>query len=394
MKQGIVASDLLLLVILAILTGIIGGWYLPHWVVRTFLTFNGLFSQFLGFMVPLLIIGLIAPGITDLGKGVGRLLVYTVALSYGFTVFAGMLTYGSALLTYPYILHTTSASALASFTSPQQLTLYFTLPIAPIMDVATALTLAFVLGLGASFTSSQILRGLLSDLRAVVYKVISNVIIPVLPLYVFGVFMGMAANGQVAGVVSVFFKVVIFLFALTLLILAIQFAIAALVSKKNMFAIWKAMLPAYFTALGTSSSAATIPVTYRQVQSLGVREGVAGFTVPLCASIHMAGSTIKIVGCSLALLWLTGNNLDSVHFTGFIFLVSLAMVAGPGVPGGAVMAAVGVLQQMLGFDEQMLGLMITLYIAMDSFGTACNVAGDGAVSVIIDSLYKEKQNYI
>ena len=244
MKKGINSSDLLLLVLFAIAFGIIGGWYFPHWLVRIFLTFNGLFNQILGFMVPLLIIGLIAPGIAELGKGAGRLLAYTVLLSYGFTVFAGLITYGTALLSYPYILNMMSSSSLASFANPQQLSLYFTIPISPMMDVTTALTLAFVMGLGVSFTSSQILKGLLFEIRAIVYKVISAVIIPLLPLYVLGVFMNMTVNGQVASVSVVFSKVIIFLFLVTLLVLLIQYAIAGWVAHKKPFAMLKTMLPA------------------------------------------------------------------------------------------------------------------------------------------------------
>lgn len=379
-------------VVLAIVLGVACGIFFPAWLARIFVTFNGLFAQFLDFIIPLIILGLIAPGIAELGRDAGKMLLATVALAYGFTLFAGFFAYGTATLVYPWILH--PASSLTVFEAPQELTAYFSLGMTPMFDVVTALVLAFVLGLGMAFTGGETLKKAMFDFRSIIYKVIAKVIIPLLPLYIFGIFLNMTISGQVVTVLEAFAKLIVLLFILTLIMLLLQFAIAGLVAKKNPFKMLKIMLPAYFTALGTSSSAATIPVTYRQVQLLGVREGVAGFTVPLCASIHMSGSTIKITTCAFAIILMTGGQIEFWQFAGFICMLGVSIVAGPGVPGGAIMAALGVLQKMLGFNEQMLGLMIALYIAMDSFGTACNVTGDGAIAVIVDKLYPEKNNYI
>lgn len=376
-------------IILAIILGIACGMIFPEWLARVFMTFNGLFGQFLGFVVPLIILGLIAPGIAELGRDAGKMLLSTVVLAYGFTLFAGFFAYGSAALVYPHILH--PVGSLAVFEAPRELAAYFSLEIAPTFDVITALALAFVLGLGMAFEGGDTLKKLMFDFRCIIHKVISKVIIPLLPLYIFGIFMSMTVSGQVSAVLEVFAKIIILLFILTIMMLLIQFLIAATVAKKNPLKMLRTMLPAYFTALGTSSSAATIPVTYKQVKALGVREGVAGFTVPLCANIHMSGSTIKITACAMAIVLMTGGEIEFWRFAGFICMLGVSIVAGPGVPGGAIMAALGVLQKMLGFNEQMLGLMIALYIAMDSFGTACNVTGDGAIAVIIDKLYPEKK---
>ncbi len=379
---------LLPLVAAAIVLGIVCGLFFPDWLVRVFLTFNGLFGQFLGFVVPLLIVGLIAPGIAELGKDSGRLLLYTVLLAYGFTLFAGFFTFGVAALSYPWVLD--ASASLVAFAAPQELAPYFTLPIAPLMDVTTALVLAFTLGLGLAFGKGETLKHCLYDFREIIHKVIAAVIIPLLPLYIFGIFLNMTVNGQAAEVLAVFAKIIVLIFIITLVILFIQFAVAGVIGRKNPWTMLKTMLPAYFTALGTSSSAATIPVTYRQVQRLGVEEDIAGFTVPLCANIHMSGSTIKITACAMAIILLTGGQLHFWQFAGFICMLGISIVAGPGVPGGAIMASLGVLQKMLGFNEEMLGLMIALYIAMDSFGTACNVTGDGAISVIIERIYRKK----
>ena len=388
MLKKIFSWGLLPWVAAAIMAGIVCGLFFPDWLVRLFLTFNGLFGQFLGFIVPLLILGLIAPGIAELGKDAGKLLVFTVILAYGFTLFAGFFTYGAAALTYPWVLDVTAS--LASFTQAPELTAYFTLPIPPFMDVTSAIIFAFVLGLGMAFIEGDILKKAMYDFRAIIYKVISVVIIPLLPLYIFGIFLNMTSAGQVAAVLAVFAKIIILIFIITLVVLLIQFGIAGAVSGQNPLKMLGTMLPAYFTALGTSSSAATIPVTYKQVQALGVREDIAGFTVPLCANIHMSGSTIKITACAMAIVLLTGGELYFWQFAGFICMLGISIMAGPGVPGGAVMASLGVLQKMLGFNEEMLGLMIALYIAMDSFGTACNVTGDGAVSVIVNKIYQQE----
>ena len=172
-------------------------------------------------------------------------------------------------------------------------------------------------------------------------------------------------------------------------VLVLQFVIAGGFAKKNPFKLLLNMMPAYFTALGTQSSAATIPVTLQQTRKNGVSEDVAGFTVPLCATIHMSGSTLKIVACALALMIMQGIPYDFGMFAGFICMLGITMVAAPGVPGGAIMASLGLLQSMLGFNDEAQALMIALYIAMDSFGTACNVTGDGAIAVIMDKIMKK-----
>ena len=143
------------------------------------------------------------------------------------------------------------------------------------------------------------------------------------------------------------------------------------------------MLPAYFTALGTQSSAATIPVTLERTRAMGVNEDIAGFVIPLCATIHMSGSTLKIVSCAIALMILQGIPFDGLMFAGFIGMLAITIIAAPGVPGGAIMASLGLLSSMLGFSQQDCAMMIALYIAMDSFGTACNITGDGAISLIV-----------
>ena len=376
-------------IIIAIALGIVCGLFFPGWIVRIFLTVNSLFGNFLNFIIPLLILGLVAPGIADLGKGAGRLLLITALLAYGFTLFSGFFTYFTCDLSYPWLLNTSDKlSAVADNTVALQP--YFTVEMPAVMGVMSALILAFTLGLGMSVIDGNRLKSVMDDFKDIINQVITAVIIPVLPLYIFGIFLNMTNSGQVAGVMNVFLKIIVVIFVMTVVLLFIQFFIAGMVGKKNPLRLFRNMLPAYMTALGTQSSAATIPVTLEQTIRNGVRPDLAGFVIPLCATIHLSGSTMKIVACSMAIMLMSGMEINFAQLAGFIMMLGIAMVAAPGVPGGAIMAALGLLQSMLGFDETAQGLMIALYIAMDSFGTATNVTGDGAIAVIVDRINSGK----
>lgn len=384
MKLGLLPK-----IIIAIALGIVCGLFFPGWLVRIFLTINGLFGNFLNFIIPLLILGLVAPGIADLGKGAGRLLLITALLAYGFTLFSGFFTYFTCDLVYPWLL--TSADSLSGVKdSAEELVPYFTVEMPTVMGVMSALILAFTLGLGMSVIDGDRLKLVMEDFKDIINKVITAVIIPLLPLYIFGIFLNMTSSGQVAGVMSVFLKIIVVIFVMTVVLLFIQFFIAGTVGKKNPFRLFRNMIPAYMTALGTQSSAATIPVTLEQTIKNGVRPDLAGFVIPLCATIHLSGSTMKIVACSMAIMLMSGMEIYFAQFAGFIMMLGIAMVAAPGVPGGAIMAALGLLQSMLGFDETAQGLMIALYIAMDSFGTATNVTGDGAIAVIVERINEKR----
>ena len=190
---------------------------------------------------------------------------------------------------------------------------------------------------------------------------------------------------------TVFIQIIGIIFALHIVVLILQFSVAGIVTKRNPFKLLVTMLPAYFTALGTQSSAATIPVTLKQTIKNKVNEDVAGFVIPLCATIHLSGSTLKIVSCAIALMMMHNTPVEASNMIYFICMLGVVMVAAPGVPGGAIMAAISVLQSILGFDESQIALMIALYITMDNFGTACNVTGDGAIALIIDKIYKSKK---
>ncbi len=376
-------------ILVAIVLGAVLGGFLPHWLIRTLLTFNVLFSQFLNFIVPLIIVAFVTVAIANVGRQAGRLLVITTVIAYLSTIGAGLMSLGTANWLFPSLI--SASNHLRAAGAHDALTPFFSIEIPPLMSVMTAIVTAFVLGIGLAYMDGRgALRQAAEDLSHIVERTISAVILPLLPLYIFGIFVDMVAKGEVAHVLSVFAKIIVIIFALHILLLLIQYCIAGAVSGRNPIRCLLNMLPAYFTALGTQSSAATIPVTLRQVQHNGVAPGVAGFVVPLCATIHLSGSMLKIVACAIALMMMQGISYTTGSMIGFIFMLAVTMIAAPGVPGGAIMAALGVLQSMLGFGEEDQALMIALYIAMDSFGTAANVTGDGAISLIVNTLWKQE----
>lgn len=382
---------LLLRIIAAIALGIGAGYVMPIWGARIFMTFNAIFSQFLGFLIPLLILGYVAPAIADIGSKAGKMLVATVLIAYGMTLIAGLFSFGVGAWLFPDLispLSTLAAPTTVPSTSP---TPYFTVEMPPLFGVMSALVLAFVMGLGMAYCNSSALKKGFNEFRQIISRTIMAVIIPLLPVYIFGIFMNMTIEGEVGRVLTTFVSIIAVIFAMHVALLLGQFSLAGSITRRNPLKLLKTMLPAYFTALGTQSSAATIPVTLRQVKQLGVDESVAGFTVPLCATIHMAGSTLKITACALALMIMQGMPWNFGMFFGFIAMLGITIIAAPGVPGGAIMASLGLLTSMLGFSEADNAMMIALYIAMDSFGTACNVTGDGAISLIINRIFQRKQ---
>ena len=381
-KPGLLAQ-----IIIAIVLGIGAGIISPALPVRIFVTFNGLFSEFLAFIIPLIIVGLVAPAIADIGKGAGKMLAVTALLAYVATLFSGFTSYAVGETFFPKLI--TRDIPLSEISEAKGVVPFFTIDIPEPLNVMTALVMAFTLGLGMANLNTSYLKNVFIDFRDIIVKTIQKVILPLLPIYIFGIFFNMTHSGQVFSVLSVFIKIIGIIFILHILLLIFQYIIAGIIAGKNPFRILANMMPAYFTALGTQSSAATIPVTLKQTIKNGVNEDTAGFVIPLCATIHLSGSTMKIVACALALMMMQGI---PKMMSGFIFMLGITMVAAPGVPGGAIMASLGILSSMLGFDDNAQALMIALYIAMDSFGTACNVTGDGALAVIIDRWFGKKKS--
>jgi Na+/H+-dicarboxylate symporter len=377
-------------ILIAIVLGIAVGLFLPLPAVRIFTTFNGIFGNFLQFLIPLIIVGLVTPAIAGIESGAGKLLLVTVIVAYLDTVCAGLFSYLTSVSVFPGLIHGGSVADIAEKTSGAEP--YFTISIPPMMDVMTSLVFAFLLGLGMAFFRSATLMKVADEFKDIISKTIEKAIIPLLPVYIFGIFLEMTETGQAFKVLKVFIAIIGVIFVMHILVLIFQYCVAGAFVKRNPFKLLGNMMPAYFTALGTSSSAATIPVSLEQTKKNGVSDEIAGFTIPLCATIHLSGSTLKIVACSVALMMMQGMPFNFGMFFGFILMLGVMMVAAPGVPGGAIMAALGILGSMLGFGEQEQALMIALYITMDSFGTACNVTGDGAIALVMDKFFKSRKN--
>ncbi|MBE6398082.1 MAG: dicarboxylate/amino acid:cation symporter [Lentisphaerae bacterium] len=375
----------------AIVLGISIGGFVPAPFVRGVNTFTAVFDQFIKFMVPLIIIGLVAPAIAETGRGAGKMLVATVALAYASTLFAGFLGYFVAAAAFPSLVSGETAKAVGE--AAKTFAPYVTIKIPAMLDVMSALVASFILGIGMIFAEADVMKRGFIEFRTIITKTISVALVPLLPFYIFGIFLDMTAAGKTKTVMSTFAAIIAVFTILTFVVILVQFCIAGAIARKNPLKAICTMLPAYFTALGTSSSAATIPVTRAQTIRNGVSPEVADFVVPLCATVHLAGSTVKLVACAVALLLMEGDvsHLNAATFAGFIAMTGLVMVAAPGVPGGAVMAALGILESILGFDQAQLALMITLYVATDSIGTACNITGDGAIAMIMDRISRKRR---
>ncbi|KIH71724.1 dicarboxylate/amino acid:cation symporter [Salinicoccus roseus] len=357
-------------------------------LVRLLLTLESILGSFIFFMIPLIILFFIANGISKIGTGSGKVVGATLGTAYISTLGAGILAYLVAMMVMPRITDGGNVPEEGAGLEP-----FFEFEIAPLMDILTALVLAFAFGIVITITRSELMQKWFEEGKNIVEFLIEKVVIPILPFYIAGVFAGMASQGTVFDTLAVFGVVLLVAILLHWVWITIQYTIAGALLGKNPFKMIKTMMPAYFTALGTMSSAATIPVTLRQTKENGIRNRIADFVIPLCANIHLSGSTITIVSCSIAVMSVLPDYELPGFFTmlGTIMLLGVVMIAAPGVPGGAIMAASGVLMTNLGFTEAAVAFMIALYMAQDSFGTAANITGDGAVSGVIDA-YERKLN--
>ena len=374
---------LILRLLAGILIGALIGTLAPETVTRVLITLKVVLGGLIGFLIPLIILFFIASGISGLGKSSGRLLASAVGLAYTSTILAGLLAFLVGITAMP-VLQTTAD------TIPEHAKLapFFQLDIAPLMGVITALAMAFLFGIGIAYTQSPTLKSVVDEGKRIIEATIAVVVLPLLPVYVGCIFAELAAEEAVFATLRIFIAVLGIVILTHWTWLLVQYAVAAIVARRNPLVLLKNMLPAYFTAVGTMSSAATIPVTLRSVKKNCRHEPVVDFAVPLCATIHLSGSMITIVLCSLAVISLN-LHLDMPglgQMLPAILLLGLIMIAAPGVPGGAIMAALGVRTEMLHFSDAALGLMIALYMAQDSFGTATNVTGDGAINQILDRL--------
>ncbi|GHG01069.1 dicarboxylate/amino acid:cation symporter [Thalassotalea marina] len=379
--------NLVLKLIAGIVAGILVGLYAPDFIVQLVFTAQNLIGQLIKFTIPLIILFYIASGIASLPKGSGSLLGKTVGLAYGSTIVAGIL----AFIVASNVLPDLTAGSVAEASHGEKVQGFIDFQVKPLFDVMTALAVAFIFGIGISATNANSLRTTLNEAKDIIEMLLSKVIIPALPFYIAGVFADMTVDGSVFTTLKTFGVVLILAVIMHWVWIAVLYVVTGAATGKSPALLLKNMMPAYFTALGTMSSAATIPVSLKANKANKVSDGVANFTVPLCASIHLSGSTITIITCATAVMIMTPElSLPSIGgIIGFILMLGVTMIAAPGAPGGAVMSALGLLASMLGFSDAALALMIALYMAQDSFGTACNVTGDGAIALWVDKFAGE-----
>ena len=379
---------LFLKVLAAIAGGALLGLVAPEVLVRIFKTFNVLFAQLLKFIIPLLILGLVTPAIAHVGKGAGKMLLTVMGIAYLSTICAGFFAHvcGSNLLP----LYLTAGELSGDAATAKEFLPYIDLKIPPICDVLTALLLSFMIGVGIIVTDAGGLRKGFDEFGNIVRLTIERVIIPMLPWYVFTMICEMSARGVVAVVLGSGAKIILTGVVLSVIYLVIQYCIAGAIAGKNPFKCLWNMLPAYFTAFSICSSSAAIPVTSECTRKNGIPDDIVDFTIPLCSTVHMCGSTIKLAVSSIAVAYLTGTPLPFAVYVHFVLMQGIAAVAAPGVMGGVLMASIGLLESIMGFSPEQTALVMTLYLALDGYGPACNVTGDGAIALIINRLFGNK----
>jgi len=381
---------LLIRLILGIGGGILIGMTGIEVLIKIFVTFTSLFGSVLSFTVPLIIFAFITNGIAELGSGSSKLLLLTVIISYCSTVLMGGTAAIIDMSIFPSILSGQTLTDIV--TSREKIEPFLKIEIPPIMPVMTALIFSFILGIGLSHKKDSPLRKGFNDFHDIIATFVSKGLIPLLPIYIIGVFANITYTGQAGTILSSFAKVFAIVLPLQWGAIFIQFSIASAITKKNFFQLIKTMMPAYFTALGTQSSAASIPVTTQCMKDNGVTNKVAEFVASLCSNIHMSGSVISITSTAIAVMILYNFEYSIITMIPFILMLAVIIVAAPGIPSGVIFAALGILQSMMGFDESMLALMISLHVAQDSFGTACNITGDGAIALVVDEISYKTTN--
>ena len=389
MKNLSLIKRIFVAIILGILIGLGCSYINLDIPIRILMTFNSIFGNLLSFLIPLIIVGFIVPGIASLENKSGKGLFITTLISYASTFLIGILTFFIGRAVLPKFI--VSASLLS--TGLVNVDPYFTIDITPMFGVMSALVFAFLLGIGISRIKNSYLLKVSEEFNHVVSLTIKNVLIPLVPIYILSIFSKLSYNGEIFTTLKSFGFVYLVLFSIQVSYLVVQYALAGTLKKENPLKLLKNMIPAYMTALGTQSSAATIPVTLNCTKENKVDQDVADFVIPLGATINLAGDTITLVLASMAVMYMKGQVPTFSIMLPFIVMLGVTMVAAPGVPGGGVMAALGLLEGMLGFGNVEKSLMIALHAAQDSFGTATNITSDGAISILVESILKKDKNY-
>ena len=382
--------------VLGVLAGILVGLWaggasaggLGETVMQVILTVKNLLGSLISFCVPLIVIGFIAPSITRLKSNASRMLGLSLLLAYTSSVCAALLSAGAGFVLIPGMSIQSSAEGLR--TAPE---LLFQLEISPIMPVISALVFSVLIGLAATWNQAGTIIRLLEEFQHIVLEVVTRIIIPILPFFIAGTFCGLAYEGSITRQLPVFLLVILIVLVGHYLWLAVLYGLAAVYSGENPWQVLRHYGPAYLTAVGTMSSAATLAVALDGARKSSVlRRDLVDFGIPLFANIHLCGSVLTEVFFVMTVSKVLYGVLPAPGtMVLFCLLLGVFAVGAPGVPGGTVMASLGLITSVLGFDNNGTALMLTIFALQDSFGTACNITGDGALTLILTG-YAKKHN--
>ena len=376
--------NLFVKVLMAIAAGALLGMVAPDFLVRILKTFNVLFAQVLKFVVPLLVLGLVTPAIANVGKNAGKMLLTVMVVAYISTICAGFFSHAVSSNIFP--LYLSKGELSTDIVKAKEFIPFIELKIPPVCDILTALLLSFMIGVGIIFTDAGALKKAFNEFGNIVKITIEKVIIPLLPWYILAMMAGMTAGGKIVSLLVVFLCMILVSWAVTLAYLVLMYCVTGAYARRNPFkALW-GMRSAYLTAFATCSSAASIPVSLENVKGLGVRDEVAELVVPLCATIHLAGSMIKLVCCATAFILLSGGTVGVGSMSAFIFVMTVTAIAAPGVPGGVITSSLGALASILFLTPEQCSMLMTVYLAMDGVGSSCSVGGHGAIALAVDRI--------
>ena len=379
---------LILKIFAGIVVGILLGLFSPMELIKVMSSIGFVLGQYIRFVIPLLIIAFVAKGVAEFGQKAGKALLLGLILAYVSTICAELLGFSVATVFFPHL-----GIVPGSVVSAIKITPYLRIEIPAAISIMGALVFAIILGLGITRIESPTITGFIQEFNSIIGDLIRHGLIPVFPYFVCTVFMEITAKGQLIPTIKAFFLVLLLIIPTQWVWLAVLYTIAGLYTRKNAFFVLKSMLPAYFTAMGTMSSAATLPVALECAGKVPfLRKESVNFCIPLFNIAHLPGAAAAITMSAMVVTILTKGQMPSLEtFLPFIILLGFIEVAAVGVPGGSVTAALGILESVLGLDQSGLGLMVALFMIQDSFGTATNVTGDAALTMIVDkAMHKEE----
>lgn len=372
--------------LLGIIIGVILGQVFPESVMKVVVTLQYIMGQLITFCVPLIIIGFIAPSITKLGKNASRLLGVAIVIAYVSSVCAALMSTGAGYALIPHLFIDTEVAGLRTLPD-----VVFELNIPQIMSVMSALVLSVLVGLAATWTNSKLTCDFLGEFQNIVLDIVGKIIIPMLPFYIAATFCNLSYEGMITHQLPAFIQIILIVMAGHYIWLAVLYLLAGAYSGKNPWEVLRHYGPAYLTAVGTMSSAATLAVALDCARKSKVlRKDMVSFGIPLFANIHLCGSVLTEVFFCMTISKILYGHLPSIGtMLLFCALLGIFAIGAPGVPGGTVMASLGLITGVLMFDGAGTALMLAIFALQDSFGTACNVTGDGALTLMLTG-YAEK----